>query len=51
MATAGAFITNDSDSFHSMLQNDAEAFYKSLTDRLESSNFRMSIGSMNAYVE
>ena len=34
-----------------MLQNDAEAFYKSLTDRLESSNFRMSIGSMNAYVE
>ena len=34
-----------------MLQNDAEAFYKLLTNRLESSKFGMSIGIMNTYVE
>ena len=34
-----------------MLHNYAEAFSKSLTDRLESSKFGMSIGSIKAYVE
>ena len=51
MDTAGAFTTYDLDLFHSMLQNDAEAFSKSLTDKLELSKFVISIGSTNAYVE
>ena len=51
MDTTGAFTTNALDLFHSMLQNDAETFSKSLTDQLESSKFGMSIGRTKAYVE
>ena len=51
MSTAGTFTTKVSDSFHSMLHNDDEAFSKWLTDRLDSSKFIISVGSINTYVE